>query len=208
MTTRARTIAISRQRGSGGSYIGRAVAERLGYRYVDREMLRHAAEYLAANDTESLEAAGASWLDRLSGAIALGTVDFGYLPPPSDVLYEGELFEIEQRLIPEIAERERAVIVGRGAAQLLAGCEEVLTVFVHAPEAWRIARVQQIYSVQDRVARQMVRDSDRDRARFTRALADMEWQDVRGYDLAVNTSALGIDAAVEIVMRAADAMIA
>jgi cytidylate kinase len=204
-----RTIALSRQRGSGGSYIGQCVAERLGLRYIDRDLLRDAAAYLheqnpgAGPDTASdnVRTALSSWWPRLAKAFSSGCADGIYIPPSSSVVYEGELFELETRLIREIAGDHLAVIVGRGAAQTLRGHSGVFSVLVHAPESWRVDRLQHLYGLDRNAAVQMVQHSDRDRAGFIRKLAGTDWTDARGYDLAVDTAALGLDAAVDLVVR-------
>jgi CMP/dCMP kinase len=196
-------IAISRQQGSGGSYIGRAVAERLGCRYFDREMLRTVAEYLSEHEHDSKDEQHArSWFDRLGNVFAVGTLETGYVPPPPTMLYEGALVGIENRLIREIVDDHVAVIVGRGAAQMLRGRPGVVTVFVHAPEPRRVERVQQVYNIADRAqAARMVRESDRQRTRFIRTVADAEWTDPCCYDLAINSTSLGFDAAVDLIVR-------
>ena len=85
-----------------------------------------------------------------------------------DATYEGDLFEIEKRIIQRVVEgqiaAEPTIIVGRGAAQTLRGRACVLSVFVHAPEAWRVDRAKQVYSLPDtNAAQKMVRESDRSR---------------------------------------------
>src|SRR5690242_21719376 len=97
---RMTSIAISRQRGSGGAYIGRAVAERLGLRYFDREMLRVAAEYLNGPEHGTKENGG-SWFERFGAALSHACLDTGYVPPSPTALYEGDLCELENRLIRE-----------------------------------------------------------------------------------------------------------
>lgn len=150
-----KTLAISRQRGTGGSYVGREVADRLGLRYIDREMLRHAAEYLLAQDSPAaVEAAESSWWSRLGQAFAAYDPVVGYVPPLPEAMYEGDLFEIQNRLLREIVDEHEAVIVGRGAAQTLKGQAGVLSVFLHAPEEWRMARAQKVYSLADQRAAQ------------------------------------------------------
>jgi cytidylate kinase len=196
-------IAISRQQGSGGSYIGRAVAERLGFRYFDREMLRIVAEYLGEQSSKKDGEPEESWFDRLGTLFALGSLETGYVPPSPTVLYEGQLVGIEDRLIREIVDDHVAVIVGRGAAQILRGRPGVVTVFVHAPEQWRVERVQQVYKTADRAqALRMVRQSDQERTRFIRRVAEVEWADPRCYDLAINSMTLGFDGAVDLIVRA------
>jgi cytidylate kinase len=203
-----KSIAISRQQGSGGSYIGRAVAARLGLRYFDREMLRTAAEYLSGHEHGSTKDGqpGDSWFERLGTFFALGSLDTAYIPPSPTVLYEGELLGIEDRLIREIVDDHVAVIVGRGAAQTLRGNPGVVTVFVHAPEQWRVDRVQQVYKTADHAkALRMVRQSDQERTRFIRRVAEAEWADPRCYDLAINSMTLGFDAAVDLIVRSVTA---
>ena len=85
---------------------------------------------------------------------------------------------------------------------MLRGRPGVVTVFVHAPEQRRVDRVQQLYKIADRAqASRMVRESDRDRTRFIRTVADVEWTDPRCYDLAINSTSLGFDATVDLIVR-------
>jgi len=212
MTNTSKTVAISRQRGSGGSYIGRAVADRLGLRYIDRQMLRDAAEYLRTHDPEERVETTGSWWSRLGQTLAMGAPGLGYIPPAEDAMYEGEIFEIEKKIIQQVVEgqiaAEPTLIVGRGAAQTLRGRACVLSVFLHAPEQWRIERAQQVHSLPDtNAAQRMVHESDRARARFVKSVAGVNWTDASAYDLAVDTSTIGFDAVVDVIVRAVDARV-
>jgi len=203
-----RVIAISRQRGTGGAYIGRAVAERLNLLYIDREMLRVAAEYECESRTKNTDPSDVPWWMRLTESMAFGSPEYGYVPPSSESAYEGEIFDVQNRLVHEIADSNPAVIVGRGVAQMMHGRPGALSIFLHAPDAFRIDRVQQIYKTTDRrAAEKLVRDSDRDRSRFVRSIAECDWTDVRSYDLTFDTAALGLDAAVDLIVRAVEARV-
>jgi cytidylate kinase len=80
---------------------------------------------------------------------------------------------------------------------------------LHAPESWRVGRVQEVYRVNDRrAAEQMVQESDRSRARFIQTLGDVAWTDVRAYDLSLDTSSITIDGAVKLIVEAARAGVA
>src|SRR5690242_21883579 len=95
---RMTSIAISRQRGSGGAYIGRAVAERLGLRYFDREMLRVAAEYLNGPEHGTKENGG-SWFERFGAALSDACLGTGDGRPWPMALYGGARCGSGNRLI-------------------------------------------------------------------------------------------------------------
>ena len=203
MTGRAVTVvAISRQKGCGGGHIGQVIAERRGLRYIDGAMLRDASEYLRVHDP-NLERVGEridTWWSTMAGAIAMGGLSgLGMLPV--DTVREADVAQIERRIIQEIAQHHPAVIVGRGAGHVLKGRPGVFTLFLHAPEAWRIERVAQHTGVDPAKAREAIRESDRQRASFTRTLTGMDWTDARQYDLAVDTSTAGIEAATNLVLQ-------
>src|SRR5207253_9891039 len=68
------TVTIARRMGSGGSYVGRVIAERLGLRYVDREVLHRAAETLGVEE-EALEANRervSTFWERFLGSLSFG----------------------------------------------------------------------------------------------------------------------------------------
>jgi cytidylate kinase len=203
MTENAVTVvAISRQKGSGGGHIGQVIAERRALRYIDGAMLHDASEYLRVHDP-NLEKVGEridTWWSTMAGAIAMGGLSgLGMLPV--DTMREADVAHIERRIIEEIAQQHPAVIIGRGAGHVLKGRPGVVNVFLHAPEPWRIERVVQHTGVTPAKAKDAVRESDRHRASFMRALTGCDWTDARQYDLTIDTSAVGIEAATDLILR-------
>lgn len=203
MTADAVTVvAISRQKGSGGTQIGQALAERRGLRYIDGAMLRAASEYLQEHDPnlERVEEQMGTWWATMAGALAMGGMSgLGMLP--MDTVREAEVAHVERRIIQEIAERHPSVIVGRAAGHVLKGRPGVVSVFLHAPEPWRIERVAQRTGVTPAKAKDAVRESDRHRASFMRALTGTDWTDARQYDLVINTATIGVDRATDLVLQ-------
>ena len=203
MTADAVTVvAISRQKGSGGTHIGQTIAERRGLRYIDGGMLRAASEYLQEHDPnlERVEEQMGTWWATMAGALAMGGMSgLGMLPV--DTVREAEVAHVERRIIQEIAERHPSVIVGRAAGHVLKGRPGVVSVFLHAPEAWRIERVAQRTGVTPGKAKDAIRESDRHRASFMRALTGTDWTDARQYDLVINTSTTGLDRATDLVLQ-------
>lgn len=198
----ATIVAISRQFGSGGARIGRALAQRLGFQYADREILAEAARtlHLAASDLEPLEERSASIWERIGTLFALGSPDTPYIPPTLPAVSESQLFEIEQQVIKRIAEQGDAVIVGRGAAHILGGTAQVLRVFLHAPLAVRVDLAMAEYGFTDRAtAEDVARESDATRGRFVRTLTGRDWCHATLYDVTFDTSVIGIEHTVDVL---------
>lgn len=198
-------LAISRQLGSGGSYIGQGVAHRLGLKYVDREILRQAAALLGREDEdlERLEERVANAWVRLTRHLSIGPPDALFTPPtPASPLYEEDLFRIERQVIREMAGRENCVVVGRGSAFVLRDHPGVVRLFVHAPETWRVETLMASIKNTDRHALlDLVRRTDRDRAKFIQAVCGCDWSNACHYDLTVNPARIGLDASVDLVAR-------
>jgi cytidylate kinase len=202
----ARTVVvISRQLGSGGSVIGRAIAQRLNIRYADHEIMHQAAQTLGVPDEDA-----APLEERVQGVwenlmplfwVPISGPAMPGIPPVTG----SALFDVESSIIQALASREDVVIVGRGAAHLLKQQPGVISIFVHAAEAVRVERMAATIATDQATAADAVRRSDRDRAAFHRSLSQRDWTDASQYDLCVNTSALGIeivtDTVVELVAR-------
>jgi CMP/dCMP kinase len=197
-------IAISRQFGAGGAYLGRRLSSRLGFAYLDREILRHAAERVGSTE-ESL----AHWDERLSrfwerviDSFAVGPPESIYTSfPGQPAVRDRKLFEIESRVIRELAARRSAVVIGRGGWWVLRDHAGLLRVFLHAPPESRAPRVQKAYglpSEDDALA--MIERVDRDRERFMRSMTGRGLIDACNYDLSIDTCATGFEAAEEMVM--------
>lgn len=201
----ARTIvAISRQFASGGARVGRAVARRLGFQYADRAILAEAARELrvGADDLEPLEEHTAGFWDRVGTLFAHGSPDAPFVPPQLPSVTEADLFAVERQIIDRIAVRGRAVIVGRGAAHVIPRSDAVLRVFLHAPLDHRTLHAMDEYGFTDREAAMAVlHDSDRARARFVRHLTGRDWCDATLYDLCLDTAALGVDRAADLIVH-------
>ncbi len=196
-------IAISRQRGSGGAAVGRRLADHLDLRYVDRMLLRHAADFLQTQDERAGSAStSGSWWSRLGEAMGMGCGGFSHMPPPLESLRESELLGIEERLLTEIADHGRAVVVGCGAAQVLKGRPNVLAVFLHAPVEWRIQRIRELYGLDAAAAETAVRDSDRNRCRFIQQLTGAPWGGPGTYDVSVDTSTIGVEGCMALILNA------
>ncbi len=200
------TIAISRQVGSGGAWVGQAVARRLGIPYFDRELLALAARELGVDErvVKRLEERRRSAWSVLGAAAGFGSPDGLYVAAPVQVVNELDVLEVERELIEKIAGQGDAVIVGRGASWVLRGRRGLVSVLLHAPDDWRIQRIMQTYGLAEvKAATDFVRQSDRQRKAFLESLGGPAASDCQRYDCCLDTAAAGLDTAVNVVVELA-----
>lgn len=198
------TITVSRQMGSGGSYLGYLVAKRLGFKYIDREILRQAAKQLGIETSMLQEHQERSRgpIDTLLRAFSFGTPETAYIPPVSRPIYDKDLFTLESRIMHQIADRYSAVIAGRAGFHVLRERPGVIHIFIHAPVEFRVERVMQVQHITDaRQARAKVKESDRARSKFIRDMAGVEWTDARNFHLCLDAGAVGFDASADMIIR-------
>jgi len=182
-------VTISHEMGSGGSEIGVALAERLGYRYVDQDMISQAArQYGVVEDKlTQLDETKPSLFERFDGETRL-------------------YIAVLQSALLDVAERDNAVIMGRGGQVLLRRIPHVLRVRVIAPLDTRVRRVikkmagQMRETLDIRAATDMVRRNDAEKFGRMRYLYNVDWNDPTLYDVVINTDKLSIEAGVEVVL--------
>jgi len=197
-------VTVSRQLGSGGSYIADGVAKELGIPFVDREILREAAKELGQDDTvvEAYEERSSSLVERLVNVLSLGTPEHPYLPPSERPVYDRDLFVLESRIIKGIVDDHDAVIIGRGASYVLRDRPGATHVFIHAPVPFRTERLMKARSIEDQEeARAAVEESDRRRSRFFKDMVGTVWTDARNYHLCIDSSIVGVEESVRIVVE-------
>ena len=197
------TLNISRQFGSGGAYVGRRLARKLGFKYADREILTLAARRLDVPVEElSLkeEKAPGFWEDFFR-SFTFGAPDTGfYTPPPLRTVSDESLLEAEADIIRNISGRYDAVIIGRAAFHVLAGSPGAVNVFLHAPLEFRVKRVMELYRLKTRSeAEAMIDRNDEARERFVRVVTGRDWMEADNFHLCVDTAAAGFDLAEEMI---------
>jgi cytidylate kinase len=184
-------ITISPQMGSGGPEIGMALAQRLGYRYVDQELIADAVRRygLAEEKASHLDESKPTLFERF------------------DVETRHYITVLQTTLL-EFAEQDNHVLMGRGGQWLLRGIPQVLRLRVIAPfevrvKQW-IKRTAEMTgdTPNQRAAVEFVRRDDTERAGRMRYLYEVDLDDPSLYDAVVNTEKLRYEAAVDMVERA------
>lgn len=185
-----RVITISREFGSGGRTIGKAVAAQLNIPCYDNELLQQIAEKSGFNQQYIQEAGEYAPGGFLASAFSHQTSG------PNNADY---LWKIQYQLITELAEKGPCVIVGRCADYILRDKADCLRVFIHADMDFRTQRIVNVYGQREQSPEQRLREKDKRRAAYHRFYTDMKWGHAQNYDLTLNSGTLGIDRCVEII---------
>lgn len=194
-------VTIGRQFGSGGRELGRKLAERLGFKYYDKELLSEAAKQ-AGVSTEFFGKNDERFPSFLNGVFSFA---FGFSPincyAGSTSISDDSLYRAQSDFIHSLAEKDSCVIVGRTSDYVLRDHPRTVNVFVHAPAdkcAERIVgRSADNMSVEK--ARVKAQRVNKLRANYYNFYTDKEWGAAASYDLTFDTSLMPMDDIVEVI---------
>ena len=189
-------ITIERKYASGGNEIGKRLAETLGYKLYDRNILLQAARNLEIPpyQIEGLdESSPGGLLFNLSKTSLGGNSD------NKNLSMADKLFLEEERIIEEAAEEGNCVIVGRAAAYILREKKNHLGVFIHAADDKRLKRAMEKEGFSEADARNALKKNDKRRSGFYRSVTDWEWGNPKYYELYMNSGELGMDLCIRLL---------
>jgi len=202
-------ITISRQFGAGGSQVARRVAEALGWKLIDDELVDRVAERAGVSREEvaAIEERAPSFIERLARLTALELPEL-FLPTAEAIeeFGEGHLVKITRALVEEIAAEGRCVVVGRASAAVLARSANTLHVRLVAPLEMRVRVATERLGTPPADAPRLVEERDANRARYHREYYDRDCNDPVHYDLVLNTGRLGFDGAARVIVERARAL--
>lgn len=199
-------ITISRQYGAGGADVARRVADRLGWRMVDNEFIERVAARagLTPQQVAEREERAPGFLDRLAWALTTASAEMALASGGALAeLEEPHLVRITESVVAELAREGRVVLVGRGAAAVLASQERTIHVQVVAPVPIRVQRIAGRLGISLDEARKALHETDARRARYHREYYGRDWADPVNYHFVINTGFLGIEGTADIVVREA-----
>jgi CMP/dCMP kinase len=195
-------ITVSRQYGAGGSEVAARVARTLGWRVVDNELVERVAARagLAPEDVAQREERVSTFIERLARTLVAATPELVVPPEAGGTAPEADLVRITERVVEEVAAEGRVVLVGRAAPAVLARERDAIHVKVVAPRDWRIRVIAQRLGMPLEEAATLTDETDRNRSRYHRQHYQRDWADPANYHLVLNTAALGLDGAANVVV--------
>ena len=181
-------ITVSREYGSGGRYVGRLIADKLGIKFYDKEIITKLAEATGLSE-EYIEK---NEQKRDASAI----LNNGYYMGLDNA---DELFVKETELIKELAAKDSCVIIGRCADFILKDEKNVVKVFVYSGMEDKIKRATQIYGYEEDKAKKEIERIDKLRANHYKHYTDKDWKDFSNYDICINSDLLGVEKSADVI---------
>ena len=197
-------ITIGRQCGSGGHTIGKTVAGRLEIPFYDKQLVQIVAERSGLSiETVRREGEYSSTSSLFTSVSSRGYSAYN-ASQKHDMALPDQVNAYQTELIKELAEKGSCVIVGRCADYILQERRDCFHVFITGELPDRAARVIEEHGIAAGVARNHVKDRDRKRSSYYKHITDQVWGMAANYDLCLNSSKLGIDRCVELILASVD----
>jgi len=192
-------ITIGRQYGSGGAETGRRLAEELGLGFYDKNILRMNSDESGIKESYfhlADEKAGNRLLYKIISSLTpeKGAPSFG-----SDLISADNLFRFQSEVIRKLAAEESCVIIGRCADYVLEGMEGLVRVHLYADFEAREARIREKDLYDEKEIRKNIKRIDRERRDYYRYYTGRDWEELENYDLAIDTTRIGVDGAVKVI---------
>lgn len=188
-------ITIAREYGSGGRYVGRLIADKLGIKLYDKDLVIRLAEKtgLAEEYIESNE-------QKMK---IVDSLNNGYYQALSN---SDELFIKETELINEIADKESCVLIGRCSDYILRDREDVLKVFIYGKMNNKIERAQKYYGLDSKKAEKEIKNIDKLRANHYKHYTGKVWGNVENYDICINSDVYGVEKTADLICEIVKSM--
>ncbi len=202
-------ITISREVGSGGRTIGRKLAEKLGVRFSDKELVDELQKKLnlTVDSIEELKGKKKRWLDDfiqmvapvpMSGMLVDGDSD--YISEYNLSLSVNDVFEAEREILNGIADEGSCVIAGRSGFFVLKGRPNKVDILITASRDKRIARIMDKQNLSRQKAEEVIDSVDKARDNYVKRYTGQSRYDARNYHIVLNMDYITEDQAVEMIL--------
>lgn len=188
-------ISVGREFGSGGHEIAQRLAEHYNIHMYDRNIITKLEE------KHNLEEGELQQYDEAAKRRFFSRTVRGMSSSPEHNVAQLQFDFIKKKA----AEGESFVIVGRCSETILKGYEGLVSLFILGDEDAKKERVARLYNMSEKEALEFMNLKDSKRKKYHNGHCDVKWGDSRNYDLSINSSRLGVDGTIEILIKYIDA---
>jgi len=197
-------ITISREFGAGGKTLGEIISKKLGYEYVDKEIITKIAEKIkvSSGDVLSYEKYGSTKLTKFLDKIVSSDFIERLISDKYGYMDEERYAEMLKAIIRELYEHGNVVIIGRGSQYILRGYENVWHILLVADNDYRLRFVMDKLNYDEKDALTNIKQEDKIRERFLSHFNNrLSQNDPRLYDLVINMSRISLEKAEEMILK-------
>ncbi len=189
-------VTIGRQFGSGGHEIGQKLSDRLGVKFYDEDLIKEVAKQSGLSE-KVLEDYDEKPTNSLLYSMVMDVYPSMTFSGPT---LDQQMNQVNYDAIREIGEKP-CVIVGRAADYILRDHPNLVSIFIHASQEFRTARVMEEYKISESKAHDMMTKTDKRRASFYNFQAEKKWSELTTYNLCLDSSSIGIDNSVDLILN-------
>ena len=193
-----RIITISRAFGSGGRTIGKAVAQRLGIPYYDKELVDKVSEESGFH-ADFIEEAG-EYAPVTNSFLFNIAVSPNPMAMMNTMSMADQLFVCQTNVIRNLADEGPCVIIGRCADYILKDREDALHVFIHADMEHRAARIVEKYGETRQSPQKRLTDKDNKRRVYYKHYTNRNWGEAQNYHVCLNSGLVGVEKCADIIV--------
>lgn len=191
-------ITIGREYGSGGKYIGQELAKQLGIKCYDNELLKIVSQdyHIDIKTLESLDEKqkGKFWYGFATNYVFSKNTN-------NPISAEDNLFLKQARVIEEIADKESSVIIGRCSNYILKNRKNIINVFIYSSDNdFKVNRKIKYDKLSKNDALKKIKKIDKERADYYEKFTSEVWGNKSNYDICIDTSKVGTDEAVSLLI--------
>ena len=185
-------ITIGRQHGSSGREIARLLAEKLNYKCYDKEIVDE-----AANHSDFSRDLIAAFDEKRMSAFILHAGGYGL---NENFRLNMQVVSAQFEAMRNIADKGNCIFVGRCADYILRDHDDLVSVFILGDMDERLKCLERRQGLDEAEARKKIKEVDKDRSSFYRYYSDQTWGDAQNYDMCINSSKLGVEGTVQVIL--------
>lgn len=196
-------ITISRQFGAGGITLGRMVAEKLGYTFVDTEIIKMVAEManVSTNFVETVEKEAGGTFHKIINRLVSKPLLERVLRDERGYIDEEIYLDYLVLIIAQMADEGNVVILGRGSQYILSDHPDAYHFLLIDEFANRVRFMQAHYNLSQSRAEQVVKSEDKRRLNLYRKLHKTDYDKPSLYHLVLNMNRVSLDTAKDLICR-------
>ena len=177
-------LTVAREYGSGGRYVAKLVAEKLGLKFYDKDLIE-----IISNES----GLSASYIEENEESIHGNLLSSFNTPYYNNLSNDDNLFIAESKAIKNIAESGGCVIVGRCSNHILRDNPNTIHIFLYSDDENKVKRAVKYYELEEENALKEINRINKNREKYYNYYTQEKWKDMSNYDLCINVDLLGVE---------------